>query len=571
MSRAKAILGVTLGLGAALWGAWALSPQRGPDPVDAPQVSAPNDVEVPERCEIRARVIQDVSLLNPAEVSVVCRPRGGEDWQRGTEDIAQALALAQALGLRVSIAAQRHSQGGHISAPGALLIDMSDYRGVRLSSEDRAARRVHVLSGTTWAEVQEVANGHGLHPATYRDAMANRDADGRVRSPQSLAVMVQQSSNVFSVGGSLSVNCHGRDKDFGPISRSVESFRIMLADGRVVRASRDDADDSEGGQLFRAAIGGFGLFGVILDVTLSLTDNVVVAKRVEELDYRAYIPKLRAEVLPDPEVKLHYGRLNIDERDEESFLRAMYVANFRTSEEIERLEGLSTERFARVKGALMELGEWNQLAKRLRWRALLRHVDVPGQVDKMTLNNAMRPDVDFLFERRGKRSVNILQEYFVPPEGFVAFIDGLRQVALEGEVNLQNVTLRFVAGDDTALLSYAPRDMIAVVLYVNIGLDAPALEAASRWTQRLVDLAQGVGGRYYLAYQRWPTRRQLGAAYPRLEAFLATKARFDPKRASQISSSRTTSMRQKSSKRRDTLGSHKGHRAPCRQSLSPHC
>ena len=116
--------------------------------------------------------------------------------------------------------------------------------------------------------------------------MAYRDADGRVRSPQSLAVMVQQSSNVFSVGGSLSVNCHGRDKDFGPISRSVESFRIMLADGRVVRASRDDADDSEGGQLFRAAIGGFGLFGVILDVT-PLTDNVVVTKRVEELDYRA--------------------------------------------------------------------------------------------------------------------------------------------------------------------------------------------------------------------------------------------------------------------------------------------
>ena len=242
----------------------------------------------------------------------------------------------------------------------------------------------------------------------------------------------------------------------------------MLADGRVVRASRDDAEGSEGARLFQLAIGGFGLFGVILDVTLDLRDNVVVEKRVQRMDYRDYIPTLTGSVLPDPDVMLHYGRLNIDELDKEGYLRDMYTAGFKTTGQIDRLEGLTTEKNPRISGALMELGEWSDLAKRLRWKALLRHVDVPDKVERMTLNNAMRPNVAFLFERRGKRTINILQEYFVPLDGYVAFIDGLRSVALQDGINLQNVTLRFVAGDDRATLSYAPTDMIAVLSLIHI-------------------------------------------------------------------------------------------------------
>ena len=146
----------------------------------------------------------------------------------------------------------------------------------------------------------------------------------------------------------------------------------------------------------------------------------------------------------------------------------------------------------------------------------------------MTLNNAMRPQVAFLFERRGKRTINILQEYFVPLDGYVDFIDGLRAAALEDGINLQNVTLRFVAGDDRATLSYAPTDTIAVVLYINVGLKDAALSQAERWTQRLVDLCLSVKGRYYLAYQRWPTRAQLEQTYPRIDGFLKAKAEFDP-------------------------------------------
>ena len=47
------------------------------------------------------------------------------------------------------------------------------------------------------------------------------------------------------------------------------SFRLIKADGSVVHVSRD----GEHGELFRLALGGYGLFGIIWDVTLRVDDN----------------------------------------------------------------------------------------------------------------------------------------------------------------------------------------------------------------------------------------------------------------------------------------------------------
>ena len=50
---------------------------------------------------------------------------------------------------------------------------------------------------------------------------------------QGLAVAVMQSNNDFTVGGSLSVNCHGRQHNSRPIASTVESFRLAAAAGRA--------------------------------------------------------------------------------------------------------------------------------------------------------------------------------------------------------------------------------------------------------------------------------------------------------------------------------------------------
>ena len=89
-----------------------------------------------------------------------------------------------------------------------------------------------------------------------------------------------QSNNAFSVGGSLSVNCHGWQFDRPPIASTVESFRLMQADGTIVRCSR-----KENQELFSLALGGYGLFGIILDAELRVVPNE--RYRLEQTSFRS--------------------------------------------------------------------------------------------------------------------------------------------------------------------------------------------------------------------------------------------------------------------------------------------
>src|SRR5207237_1255458 len=75
---------------------------------------------------------------------------------------------------------------------------------------------------------------------------------------------------------SLSSNVHGRSLAAPPIVNDVESFQLLDAAGKLHACSR-----KENSELFSAAIGGYGLFGVITQVTLRLTRRFKVRRRVE--------------------------------------------------------------------------------------------------------------------------------------------------------------------------------------------------------------------------------------------------------------------------------------------------
>ena len=103
-----------------------------------------------------------------------------------------------------------------------------------------------------------------------------------------LSVGVMQSNNDFSVGGSLSVNCHGWQCKRPPIVSTVESFRLMKADGTIVRCSRTDNTE-----LFRLALGGYGLFGIILDAELRVVPNERYRADAELLPSEQYVARFR--------------------------------------------------------------------------------------------------------------------------------------------------------------------------------------------------------------------------------------------------------------------------------------
>ena len=96
--------------------------------------------------------------------------------------------------------------GGHTICPDGIVLNMLPFNRMDLDAEHSI---LHVGSGARWTEI-----------VPYLDA-------------RGFSVAVMQSNNNFSVGGSLSVNCHGWQHNSPPIASTVESFRLMKADGSV--------------------------------------------------------------------------------------------------------------------------------------------------------------------------------------------------------------------------------------------------------------------------------------------------------------------------------------------------
>jgi hypothetical protein len=123
---------------------------------------------------------------------------------------------------------------------------------------------------------------------------------------------------------------------------------------------------------------------------------------------------------------------------------------------------------------------------------------------------------------------DLLQEYFIPIDRFVPFVEGLGKIVRGSRLNLVNITVRYVPANTDAALSYAKEDSFALVLLFNHRRDSRGISQLERSTQAMVDLALRQGGSYYLTYQLFPTPDQMNAAYPGAKSFFLLKKKLDP-------------------------------------------
>lgn len=101
------------------------------------------------------------------------------------------------------------------------------------------------------------ASPRGPRPTPCRRARAGIQVIGAL-DPFGLSPKVMQSNADFEVASTFSVNAHGWPMPFGPMGSTVRSVRMVLADGSLVSALR-----SENAEVFAAAMGGYGLIGLI--------------------------------------------------------------------------------------------------------------------------------------------------------------------------------------------------------------------------------------------------------------------------------------------------------------------
>ena len=142
-------------------------------------------------------------------------------------------------------------------------------------------------------------------------------------------------------------------------------------------------------------------------------------------------------------------------------------------------------------------------------------------------NQLLNEDVDVYREQNSDR-VDILHEYFVPPQGFARFLADTRTIISRHKGDLLNVTIRTIRSDPDSFLRYADQDMFSLVMLFNHERTAAADARVQGMTRELIDAALACGGRFYLPYRLHATGAQLRAAYPQIDAFFDQKRRYDP-------------------------------------------
>ncbi len=408
---------------------------------------------------------------------------------RSTHDV---VSQVRAWPGRIAVGGGRYSMGGQVAIQAGLHLDMRQLN--QLIWLDVAARTVRVQAGMCWRDLQDHLDRHDL------------------------AVKTMQSYANFTVGGSVSVNAHGRYVGHGPIAHSVRALQLVLADGTVIEATPELHAN-----VFRAAIGGYGAVGIITEVELALARNVRIQRSVEQVPLDAYVRHVQQQVLSDPSAVLHNADLLPPHFD------APLCVTWRQASEQQPLT--ETDR-------LVERGRSYTLEQNLIWAL----TELPGghavraaaQPQLSTgasvkwLNHEASLDVAQLEPRTRAMSTYALQEYFVPERQLVPFVLAMGRILRAHGVEALNVSIRHSPADTVSLLPWATEDVFSLVLYHKQRTWRSAQEVVGRWTRELIDLVLAHEGRYYLPYQLHATQAQFERAYPGIGQLRLIKRRVDP-------------------------------------------
>ena len=429
----------------------------------------------PVRSAPKRRVVNDFSGLNAVPVAMERRPIT-------TEEASDAIGRWPGA---ISIGGGRYIMGGQIAAPDSLHLDM---RGMnRVLTLDPARRVVRVQAGISWRDLQEVIDPHDL------------------------SVRIMQSYSNFTVGGSVSVNCHGRYVGKGPLVNSVRAVQMVRADGQVLELAPESA-------LFRGLFGGYGGLGVVTEVELDLDPNTRIRRVVEKVDLDRYPDHFRSKIARDPDVVLHNADLRPPGFAEPRLIN--WISTEEPATVGERL--IPRDRDYSRNQTLIWMGSELPGGKRLRGgiedRVLEREAIVWRNYEASLDTDALEPGTRLF-------STYLLQEYFIPVANFLPFARILADLLQRRRVNALNVSIRHSLGDSKSLLAWAPTEVFSFVLYYK----QRASREAGIWTRKLIDAALANGGRYYLPYRLHAARSQFEQAYSEIREFVAMKARVDPR------------------------------------------
>lgn len=451
----------------------------------------PFGASFPENTAVEnALVLNDASELSPVQVAQHLVVREKPDAAL-LETLRNSIKDAQANRQPIVASTARHSMGGQSLASGGLAITQDQ----EWIEPDVKAATYRVAAGTRWRVVIRELDKLGFSPK------------------------VMQSNNDFGVASTFSVNAHGWPVTFSGGGTTARSIKVLLASGEHVLCSRTENPD-----LFRAALGGYGLLGVITELEMEMVPNTSLKPTFTAMPAEDFGLAFEKTLRANKNIQMAYGRLNVDIA---GFFEQGLMITYEPDGDQSALPAAAGSGFiSKVSRDIFRQQVGSDRWKNLRWGIEARlNPWING--GNATRNSLMNEPVVTLDDRDPLRA-DILHEYFVAPSRFAEFVQACRKVIPSSFQEMLNITLRFVDTDTESMLAYATVPRVAAVMLFSQEKSQRAEADMARMTHALIERVLAMDGTYYLPYRPHATLAQFQRGYQRHAEFLATKREYDP-------------------------------------------
>jgi decaprenylphospho-beta-D-ribofuranose 2-oxidase len=338
-------------------------------------------------------------------------------------------------------------------------------------------------------------------------------------TPRGWFPMITPGTKLVTVGGCIGNDVHGKAHHAdGCFSKCVDAFTILVADGRVLRCSREENSD-----LFWANFGGMGLLGVILTATLRL-------RKIETTWFNQRVIKA---------ANLDEMLLAIDETATEYPYAVAWVDTLATGDDLGR--GVLT---------VGDHATYDDLPAKLQRDPLTLaprpQLTVPFYLPNQTLNDVTLRMLNVVLDQvqsrggpfahfegffypldslhlwnHGYGTRGFTQYQFVVPldDGHAKVRALLEEIASSGFLPFLNVLKRF--GPEEGMLSFPFEGY-------TYAIDFPIQDGLGDFLKRLDAMVLEFGGRIYLGKDAFLSAEMFAAMYARVDEWKAIKATYDP-------------------------------------------
>ncbi|MFV0451537.1 MAG: FAD-binding protein [Propioniciclava sp.] len=361
------------------------------------------------------------------------------------------------------------------------------------------------------------------------DAGVSLDALMRAALPHGLWVSVLPGTRQVTVGGAIGNDVHGKNHHSkGSFADHVISLDLLVASGEVLTLRPQGSGDDPDGSLFWATVGGVGLTGIILQVTLAMTRTETAWFKADGLVTDSLADTIAAHS-DGSEADYDYSSAWFDAISPAPRLgrAAISRGNLATLAELTELAPkLAADPLAftgRTFGTLPDIFP-NGLANKLTFSLLgeVWYRKSGTYTDKIQSLTGFYHPLDMFGEwNRAYGSHGFLQyQFVVPPAAVAEFTRMIGEIQASGHSSFLNVFKLFGEGN-RAPLSYPMAGW-------NVCVDFPITAGLSEFLTRMDAQVAEFGGRLYTSKDSRTTAETFHAMYPRIDEWIATRRRIDP-------------------------------------------